>query len=559
MNEKEVKEIIELYKNGSGIEPICKQYKVGKLKVKEILKSNNIEIKKKGKQPLKCDFVVSDYRIKKYVPTDSKKFVAISKIDGTIFNDYENLGGYLTSHIKEKLNIEIPTLYDRRMYYMKTGDYWYEQWFDIVEKDKKMLKKCPYCDWSTIDINNKSGWFKQHLINEHKINIEKHLETYPEDEMFFKKEHDEKVKKEKYSIERNYVICPLCGERFSNISESHLKYKHNTTRHEFTKLHPEIKILSDKFLEDARQNVLKGNLTVSKKRFISKYEKEISDFLIKHKQSILCNRSILIGKEIDILINDKKIGIEFNGLKWHTEYFGKKDNKYHLSKTIQCNEKGYKLLHIFEDEFVKCKDIVFNKLLHILNIEQYLPKIPGRKCMIKEIYMNTAKVFLEKYHIQGFASGTVYLGAYYNDALIAVMVFKYGNIKNTSWELLRFASDYNYICQGVGGKLFKYFIRNYNPYSITSFADRRWTINEDNNVYIKLGFTFESYTKPDYRYYNEKVDKYKRVHKMTLNKKAMHKKYGFPLTMTEKEMTKELGYDRIWDCGLIKYIWKKPS
>jgi hypothetical protein len=25
--------------------------------------------------------------------------------------------------------------------------------------------------------------------------------------------------------------------------------------------------------------------------------------------------------------------------------------------------------------------------------------------------------------------------------------------------------------------------------------------------------------------------------------------------MTETEMVKELGYDRIWDCGLIKYVW----
>lgn len=29
--------------------------------------------------------------------------------------------------------------------------------------------------------------------------------------------------------------------------------------------------------------------------------------------------------------------------------------------------------------------------------------------------------------------------------------------------------------------------------------------------------------------------------------------------MTETEMVKKLGYDRIWDCGLIKYIWKKPE
>lgn len=197
--------------------------------------------------------------------------------------------------------------------------------------------------------------------------------------------------------------------------------------------------------------------------------------------------------------------------------------------------------------------------MHILNISQNLPKIPGRKCIVKEIYMNTAKVFLKKYHIQGFVSGTVYLGAYYNDILIAVMVFKYGNIKNTSWKLLRFASDYNYICQGVGGKLFKYFVKKYDPIEIKSFADRRWTIDIESNLYVRLGFIFSGFSKPEYRYYNSKVNTYKRFHKFGFRKQILHKKYGFPLTMTEREMTKELCYDRIWDCGLIKYVWKKPS
>ena len=33
------------------------------------------------------------------------------------------------------------------------------------------------------------------------------------------------------------------------------------------------------------------------------------------------------------------------------------------------------------------------------------------------------------------------------------------------------------------------------------------------------------------------------------------KKYGFDKSMTELEMARELGYDRIWDCGLIKYVY----
>jgi hypothetical protein len=28
------------------------------------------------------------------------------------------------------------------------------------------------------------------------------------------------------------------------------------------------------------------------------------------------------------------------------------------------------------------------------------------------------------------------------------------------------------------------------------------------------------------------------------------------MSMTEKEMTKEIGLSKIWDCGLYRYIWK---
>ena len=41
------------------------------------------------------------------------------------------------------------------------------------------------------------------------------------------------------------------------------------------------------------------------------------------------------------------------------------------------------------------------------------------------------------------------------------------------------------------------------------------------------------------------------------NLKKLYNKYGLPLSMTELEMAKQLGYDRIWDCGLFKYVWKK--
>ena len=82
-------------------------------------------------------------------------------------------------------------------------------------------------------------------------------------------------------------------------------------------------------------------------------------------------------------------------------------------------------------------------------------------------------------------------------------------------------------------------------------------MNTNKNVYIKMGFELVEISKPEYRYYNEKVDKYKRFHKFGFRKNILMKKYGkdynLDLSMTETEMVKILGYDRIWDCGLLKY------
>lgn len=292
---------------------------------------------------------------------------------------------------------------------------------------------------------------------------------------------------------------------------------------------------------------------------VSKNESEIFDFvssLIGKENVIQSERKIIFPKEINIYIPKLKIGIEYNGIFWHSE---KKISKNrHLEKLNLCNKNGIKLIQIFEDEYIDNKNLVYEKLKHLLNVSGSLTKIMGRKCEIKEIDNNLAKNFLNKYHIQGYGSSTIHLGAFYNNLLIAVMSFKKESINSRKWELTRFASDYDYICQGVGGKLFKYFIRKNNPDYIKSFADRRWTIDEESNVYTKLGFVFDSYTPPDYKYFNPS-DGIKRQHKFGFRKKQLNHKYGLPLSMTESEMTKKLGYEKIYDCGLIKYIWKKAD
>ena len=288
---------------------------------------------------------------------------------------------------------------------------------------------------------------------------------------------------------------------------------------------------------------------------LSNAENEIYDFCKSlYPSAQQSNRSIISPYELDIYIPEISAAIEYNGLIWHSEKY-KTDKNYHLKKLNACKDKGIKLLQIFEDEYLNNRQIVFEKIKHILKKCDNLPKIMGRKCEIKKIKKEYAEEFLNKYHIQGFVSSTIYLGSYYNNELVAVMSFKQEHEKN-HWELTRFASNYNYVCQGIGGKLFKHFVRFWNPEEIKSFADRRWTIDEKNNIYLQLNFKFDTYTPPEYKYFKTS-DGIIRQHKFSFRKQKLYKKYGLPLTMTEREMTEQLGYTRIYDCGLIKYVWKK--
>lgn len=544
-------DILNLYNKGYGVEKIAIELKVGKKRIYEFLKLNNFDTSKK-RYVLQKDYIVKDWKIEKYPNEVGFHYIAKYRADGKEFNDYMNQGGFLTSYIKEKNKIDIPTLYDRRKYYMETGNYWWEQWFDIIKIKDAPVKKCPYCEWTTKDIDNKSGAFEVHLMKLHNKTKQEYLEEYPEDRCYFTVVNH--TRNRQLSINSDeYIVCGICGRKLSRIDNQHLK-KHGITKKEYIDKFG--RTTSKKYHE--RQSELTKKMNINLERsFVSKPEQELIDWLNGQEITTKRDRKILKGKEIDIYIPAKNIAIEFNGNKYHTEWFGGKTRQYHLNKTKACKENGVGLIHIFEDEYFYKKEIVYNKISHILGIQQNLSSIMGRKCYIEKINKENAKLFLDKYHIQGYDPSTVHYGAFYNNELIAVMSFLLSNKNSNDWELTRFASNYNYICQGIGGKLFKHFIKNNNPDTVKSFADRRWTINEENNLYIKLGFKFDSYTLPDYKYYNTNVDRYKRWHKFNFRKKVLLRKYPDKLneTMTETEMVKALGYDKIWDCGLIKYIW----
>jgi len=280
-------------------------------------------------------------------------------------------------------------------------------------------------------------------------------------------------------------------------------------------------------------------------------EKEIKDWLISDlKLNIIENdRKILNGKEIDIFLPNFNLAIEFNGLYWHSDLF--KDKNYHLNKTELANAKGIQLLHIFEDEWVYKSDIVKSIIKAKLGLIEN--KIFGRKCIIKEITSKESKEFLNKNHIQGNVNASIRLGLFYNEKLVSLMTFGKlrkmmgGKSKEGEYEMYRFCNKLNTSIIGGASKLFKYFLNNYKPKQIISYADRRYF---DGNLYEKLKFNFIHSTKPNFWYF--KQNSLNREYRFKYNKNILIKK-GYNKTKTANEIMSEIGYLWIYDCGNLKF------
>jgi very-short-patch-repair endonuclease len=244
-------------------------------------------------------------------------------------------------------------------------------------------------------------------------------------------------------------------------------------------------------------------------RNFSGLENQMSDFIKdNYTGTILENKKIINSFELDVYLPDLKLAFEFNGLYWHSEIY--KENNYHLNKTEECEKQGIKLIHIFEDQWMYKKDIVKSRILNLLCKSE---KIFARKCEIKEIYDNKQiKYFLEKNHLQGFVGSKIKLGLFFNGELVSLMTF--GSFRKSmgtnsienSYEMLRFCNKLNINVIGGASKLFNYFVKNYKPIEVISYADRNWS---NGNLYEKLGFKLSHKTQPNYYYIIDGHRKYR--------------------------------------------------
>jgi very-short-patch-repair endonuclease len=286
---------------------------------------------------------------------------------------------------------------------------------------------------------------------------------------------------------------------------------------------------------------------------VSKIENELREFVKDLDPGInFSNRRIITPYEIDVVSEKYKIGIEMNGLYHHSDFISGKDHKYHLTKTNKCLESGYKLLHIFEDEW-RFKKPIWKSILrykfHKCNDIRY-----ARKCEIKEIDNKTCREFLNENHLQGYSNCSVRIGLYQNGGLLSVLTFVKSRFdKSYEWEISRFANKINTAVVGGFQKMLKYFTSKYDPNNIVTYADKRYSSGD---LYRNAGMIELDNKSINYYYFNKhECVRYSRQKFQKHKLKDVLDNYDESLS--EWENMKNNSYDRIWDCGNYKFVWCK--
>jgi very-short-patch-repair endonuclease len=253
---------------------------------------------------------------------------------------------------------------------------------------------------------------------------------------------------------------------------------------------------------------------------VSQAEKEIFTYLSSLGFLVeQTNRKLLKGKELDLYLPKEKFAIEFNGIHWHSEQMGK-DKTYHYNKWLECQKVGVKLIQVWEDNWIKNKEVVLQTITQKLDTAIQ----PIINNAFAKLTVRQTKEFMNTNHIEGFETGDCYLGVFdSNKTLNAAIILK--QEKNNSLTIIRYASA-NYHSDNFT-KLIGFIQKEYTPEKLVVIDDNCMS---ESNIYELNGFIMDSSIKPDY------------------SKVIGHKRYPKDAKLVSKVEK------RIWDAGQTCWI-----
>jgi hypothetical protein len=260
------------------------------------------------------------------------------------------------------------------------------------------------------------------------------------------------------------------------------------------------------------------------------YVKSICPDAVQGVRNLLGNR-----QEIDIYVPSLKLGIEFNGLFWHSEKYDVAVD-YHQRKTDAAMAQGIRLVHIWSDEWSEKQSVVKGYLRQLLGAPYR--KINARDCDLLPTTGADSREFLDTNHIQGFKGGTGFSLIHEGEVVAVAIVAKntFGETELARWCVkmdVRIVGGF----QRVLSKL---------PTGLVSFCD---TAKHSGSGYLKAGWVQIGRAQPTVWLTDGKI------RRSRLHFKKQHMLRLGAVGETEKEMAESLGFYRIGGCEQLKFEW----
>lgn len=294
----------------------------------------------------------------------------------------------------------------------------------------------------------------------------------------------------------------------------------------------------------------------------SKKEEELFNFVLqKFPDAVTRDRSGVAGYgkklplELDIFIPSIKLGIEVQGLYWHSNALQEKRGRdwvlnHQFTKHENCKTNGVELLTLFEDEIANNKQIVLD--LIAAKTGSLENKIFARKLTAVDLTWKEAKDFLIEHHLQGACAPAKSKGLIDSHGeLFAVMVFDLAKstrhrAEEGCYEVIRYCSKGRVV--GGSSKLLSAFLRSTDGVAkVISYADRRIS---QGKMYQAMGFELVHESRPDYMY----VVKDRRHHKSNFTRAKLAKLLpNFDPGLTEEANCFNAGIYKIYNCGLQRW------
>lgn len=263
------------------------------------------------------------------------------------------------------------------------------------------------------------------------------------------------------------------------------------------------------------------------------------------------------GREIDIYIPDKNIGIECNGLYYHSynpyqKIVGPSEKDYHYKKWENASANGIKLLQFWEDDINNRIDVIESIIKNTLGFSE---RVYARRCEVLELDRESGAQFLDRCHLNGDRVASKYIGLFHNGGLVSVMSFSKNRFERGEgkFELIRFASELGISVIGGGSKLINHFLKTTPECKeLMSYSD---IMLGGGDSYLKMGF--EEVGLVPCGYYWTKGGRTKDARQKYQKHKLKGLLESFDETLSETENMWRNGYRKLYNAGYRKFVLKR--